>query len=72
MTWNQALPRLFRIAMNWSLDMQLIFPIRDRPSALFMEVKADCLFKAGIIDDRERQWVRAKVNAVTENDLKAA
>jgi hypothetical protein len=60
------------MVMNSSLDLDLIFPILDKPSALFMSVKADCLFDAGIIDERQRDWIRAKVSAVHDTDRKAA
>ena len=60
------------MAMNSSLDLELIFPIPDRPSALFMGAKADCLYEAGAINERQRQWVRAKISAVVDTDRKAA
>jgi len=40
-----------------SLDLNLIFPIRDVPSADLMVLKANCLWNAGIIDDRQRELV---------------
>ena len=55
-----------------SLDLDLVFPIRDLPSADLMMLKAACLWNAGIIDDWQRELVqqraerflrRAKANA---------
>jgi hypothetical protein len=40
-----------------TLDLGLLFPIRDGASAELMAVKAACLWNAGIIDDRQRQLV---------------
>ena len=42
------------------LDLDLIFPINDEPSAWLMGLKADCLFRAGVISERQKQAVRAK------------
>jgi len=39
-------------------DSDLIFPIKDAASAALMAIKADCLRKAGIIDEAEKQAVR--------------
>ena len=50
--------------MEFALDLELIFPIKDKPSASFMGLKADCLRKAGVIGEREKQWVQAKIRAV--------
>ena len=36
---------------------ELIFPIKDAASAALMLIKADCLHKAGVISEGERQWV---------------
>jgi len=53
-------------------DLELIFPIHDKPSALFMEIKADCLRKAGIINEQEKQWIISKIRALLERDHKQA
>ena len=42
------------------LDLDLIFPIKDAASAWLMSFKADCLHRAGVISERERQAVLAK------------
>jgi len=46
-------------------DLSLIFPIKDEPSACLMRFKADCLFRAGVISEREQQDVHAKAAAAT-------
>jgi hypothetical protein len=47
-----------------SLDLDLIFPIRDVPSADLMMLKAACLWNAGIIDDRQRELVHQRAEPV--------
>jgi hypothetical protein len=47
--------------MQRSLDIEAIFPIKDAPSAALMAIKADCLRKAGVINDQEKQWVVSRV-----------
>ncbi len=42
--------------MKRNLDRDIIFPIRDRASAILMRTKADCLYTASVIDDEERNW----------------
>jgi hypothetical protein len=49
--------------------MELIFPIRDEPSARRVSLKAECLHTAGVISEQEEQAVRgraAKVLAVSD------
>lgn len=46
--------------MHRFLDMELIFPIRDEPSAQLMSLKAECLHIAGVISKREEQAVLGK------------
>ena len=41
-------------------DSDLIFPIKDAASAALMAIKADCLRKAGIIDEAEKQYVHSR------------
>jgi hypothetical protein len=53
------------------LDLEPVFPIRDKPSALLMELKADCLHKTGIINEQERRWVTSKICALLESDYKS-
>ena len=47
--------------MQHPLDIEAIFPITDAASAALMAIKADCLRKAGVINDQERQQVDARV-----------
>jgi hypothetical protein len=47
--------------MECAVDMEAIFPIKDAASAALMAVKADYLRKAGIISEREKQWVDSRV-----------
>ena len=49
--------------MHKSLDMELIFPIRDEPSAQFMSLKAECLLSAGLISKSEERTVLGKAAA---------
>jgi hypothetical protein len=41
-------------------DIELIFPIKDAASAALMTIKADCLHKAGIINEAENQHVHSR------------
>jgi len=43
--------------MQGARDIEVIFPIKDAASAALMLIKADCLHKAGIINDFEKQYV---------------
>ena len=43
--------------MHRPLTMELIFPIKDEPSARLMSLKAECLHTAGVISEREEQAV---------------
>jgi hypothetical protein len=52
--------------MKRDLDLELIFPIRDEPSASFMSLKAECLCRAGVIGERERQWVQSRARTVMD------
>jgi len=55
--------------MRRPLTMEVIFPIRDEPSARLMTLKAECLHMAGMISEREEQAVlrrAAKVLAVSD------
>jgi hypothetical protein len=40
-------------AMERTPNLEEIFPIRDASSAALMAIKADCLYRAGIITERE-------------------
>jgi hypothetical protein len=51
-------------AMKSLVNLELIFPIKDAPSASFMSSKARCLRDAGIISESEKHWVDARVLSV--------
>jgi hypothetical protein len=53
------------------LDLSLIFPIKDEPSACLMVVKADCLYRAGVITDAQRQQVHARADDMHGRSLAA-
>jgi hypothetical protein len=42
-------------------SLEAIFPIKDAASAALIAIKADCLRKAGVISDQEKQWVDSRV-----------
>jgi hypothetical protein len=53
--------------MQPARDMELIFPITDAISAALMLIKADCLHKAGIINEAEKQWVNSKARTFLDD-----
>ncbi len=57
--------------MYRSLDMELIFPIRDKPSAQLMSLKAECLQSAGLISKSQERAVLGKAaKALTASKCK--
>ena len=50
------------------LDLDLIFPIRDVPSAELMTLKAVCLWNAGVIDARQRKLVEQRAQQFLEKN----
>jgi len=60
-------------AMQDTLNIPLIFPIKDTASATLMLIKAECLHKAGLISEGEKQWVESRarifLNAATLRDV---
>jgi hypothetical protein len=58
--------------MKSAVNLELIFPIQDAPSASFMSCKANCLLDAGIITEREKQWVDARVFSVLAGEVIAS
>ena len=50
--------------MHRSLDIDLIFPIRDKSSAQLMALKARCLHEAGVIGGSEKDEVLRKAAMV--------
>jgi hypothetical protein len=57
--------------MKSPVNLELIFPIKDAPSASFMSFKASCLRDAGIITEDEKQWVDARVLSVLAGEMVA-
>ena len=55
--------------MKSPVNLELIFPIQDAPSASFMSFKASCLREAGIITESEKRWVDARVLSVLADDM---
>ena len=53
--------------MQRARDSELIFPIKDAASAALMLIKADCLHKAGIIDEAEKQYVHSKARTFLDD-----
>ena len=53
--------------MHRALDMELIFPIRDEPSAQLMSLKAECLQSAGLISKSEQRAVLGKAAKVAQS-----
>jgi hypothetical protein len=58
--------------MKSPVNLELIFPIKDAPSASFMSFKANCLRDAGIITESEKHWVDARVLSVLAGETNAA
>ena len=58
--------------MKSPVNLELIFPIKDAPSASFMSFKASCLRDAGIITETEKHWVDARVLSVLAGETSAA
>jgi hypothetical protein len=48
-------------------DIELIFPIKDAASAALMSIKADCLHKAGIINEAEKQHVHSRARTFLDD-----
>jgi hypothetical protein len=48
-------------------DIELIFPIKDVASAALMTIKADCLHKAGIINEAEKQHVHSRARTFLDD-----
>jgi hypothetical protein len=46
--------------------MAITFSIRDAASAALMAVKADCLRRAGVINEQQKQCVDSKVRTFLE------
>jgi hypothetical protein len=55
------------LTMQRARDSELIFPIKDAASAALMLIKADCLHKAGIIDEVEKQYVHSRARTFLDD-----
>ena len=53
--------------MQRARDIKVIFPIKDAASAALMLIKADCLHKAGIINDFEKRYVDLRACAFLDD-----
>jgi hypothetical protein len=49
--------------MQSGWNIEALVPINDAAEAAFMAIKAECLCRAGIINQQEKQWVDARVRA---------
>jgi hypothetical protein len=58
--------------MQSPINLELIFPIKDAPSASFMSFKASCLLDAGVITEGEKRWVDARVLSILPGEVIAA
>ena len=60
----------WRAIRNYSAmqrDLELVFPIKDAASAALMTIKADCLHKAGIINEAEKQHVHSRARTFLDD-----
>ena len=64
-----ALSRALAGTVTMQLDLDLIFPIRDVPSAELMTLKAVCLWNAGVIDARQRKLVEQRAQQFLETNI---
>ena len=64
-----ALSRALAGTVTMQLDLDLIFPIRDVPSAELMTLKAVCLWNAGVIDARQRKLVEQRAQQFLEENM---
>jgi hypothetical protein len=67
-----TLSRALAGTVTRQLDLDLIFPIRDVPSAELMTLKAVCLWNAGVIDARQRKLVDQFLETNIPQDASAA
>jgi hypothetical protein len=55
------------LIMRRARDNEVIFPIKDAASAALMLIKADCLHKAGVISEGEKQWVSSRARTFLDD-----
>ena len=53
--------------MQRAWDSGLIFPMKDAASAALMLIKADCLHKAGMIGEAEKQYVHSSAHTFLDD-----
>ena len=53
--------------MQRGWNIEALFPIKDAAEAAFMAIKAECLCRAGIINEQEKQWIDARVRAFLDD-----
>jgi hypothetical protein len=53
--------------MQRTPDIELTFPIKDAASPALMVVKADCLRKAGIINEADKRGVYSRARTFLDN-----
>ncbi|HET7679308.1 MAG TPA: hypothetical protein VFK79_04135 [Xanthobacteraceae bacterium] len=49
------------------LDFNRLFPMKDLPSARLMKLKAFCLFRAGVLSEKDTNEIRKKADALMQN-----
>jgi hypothetical protein len=49
------------------LDFNRLFPMKDRPSARLAKLKAFCLFRAGVLSEKDMNEIRKKADALMQN-----
>ena len=49
------------------LDFNSIFPMKDASSARLMKLKAFCLFRAGLLSQKEMKELREKADGFMQN-----
>ena len=54
-----------------NLDLALIFPIKDAPSACLMSLKAECLYKAGVLSEAEKQAIHEVASSLPKHHFAA-
>ena len=48
------------------LDFNRLFPMKDVSSARLMRLKAFCLFRAGVLSEKEMNEIRKKADALMQ------
>ena len=64
-----ALSGTLPVMATMQVDLDLIFPMRDAPSAELMAVKAACLCNAGVIDARQKNIVEQRAREFLRGNI---